>query len=53
MTIITRKTSSKSISKMLQNIKPMKKGINMKKFAGKLTWKGDALAVQQRLRDDR
>ena len=53
MTIITKKTSQKSISRMLKNIKPKRKGLDMKKFAGKLSWKGDPVAVQREMRDDR
>jgi hypothetical protein len=53
MTVITKKTTGKSISKILKDIKPKKKGVNMKRFSGKLLWKGDALAVQQQMRNDR
>ena len=53
MTVITRKTTAKNISEILRDIKPKKKGLNMKKFSGKLTWKGDALTVQQQMRNDR
>lgn len=53
MTVITKKATKESISKLLQDIKPKKKGVSMKKFSGKLSWKGDALAVQQKMRNDR
>ncbi|MFM7430983.1 MAG: hypothetical protein ACKO1F_13920 [Flammeovirgaceae bacterium] len=52
MTIITKKSSKRAISKVLNNIKPKKEGIDMTKFAGKLRWKGDALKIQQEMRNE-
>ena len=53
MTIIVDKNMSKKEFKSLLNqSKSKKKGVRVKPFTGKLSWKGDALKVQRSLRDE-
>jgi len=51
MTVITKKTSAKEISKILKK-KASGKVMETKRFSGKLSWKGDALKTQKEMRDD-
>jgi hypothetical protein len=53
MTIITKKTTRKEISKVLKTKNTKRKVMDIKKFAGKLSWKGDPLEIQRQMRDDR
>ncbi len=50
--LITKKHSKKEIKELLGKIKPSKKGTNVRKFMGKLKWKGNALKVQRALRNE-
>jgi hypothetical protein len=52
MTVITKKSTKAGIAKALKSIKPKKSGVDMKRFSGKLHWKGDALKVQQEMRNE-
>jgi hypothetical protein len=52
MTVITKKTSAKEISKMLRK-RRVGKVMEIKKFSGRLSWKGDALKTQKKIRDER
>ncbi len=53
MTVIDKKITKKQINALLKNLKPKKEGVNINKFAGKLSWKGNVLKTQRALRDDR
>lgn len=50
MNVITKKTTSGSIKTLLKRIKPKKKGFDAEDFSGKLTWKGNPLEIQKKLR---
>jgi hypothetical protein len=52
MTVITKKTTAKEISRILNKKLSEKKIMNMKNFREKLSWKGDALKIQKKMRDD-
>jgi hypothetical protein len=52
MTVITRKTSAKEISRVLKK-RASGTVMETKKFSGKLSWKGDALKIQKGMRDER
>jgi len=52
MTVITRKTSAKEISRVLKK-KASGNVMETKNFSGKLSWKGDALKIQKGMRNER
>jgi hypothetical protein len=52
-TIIGKNTTKREFKTLLRRIKAARKGVNVKKFAGKLGWKGDALKVQRAMRNER
>jgi len=55
MTIIVKRTTTKkqlaALLKGRKRVKPKKKGIDLKSFAGKLKLEEDPLAVQKKMRD--
>jgi hypothetical protein len=50
--IVDKGRSIKEFEDLLNNSKSSKKGVNLKPFAGKLKWKGNALKVQRSLRNE-
>lgn len=52
-TIIDKKMTKKQFKTLLKRAKTTKRGVSIKKYAGKLSWKGDALKVQRSMRDER
>jgi hypothetical protein len=50
MTVITKKTMAKEISRIFDREHPQRKIMNMKAFCERLSWKGDALKIQKKMR---
>jgi uncharacterized protein YaaR (DUF327 family) len=51
--IIDKNMSKKEFKDLLEKSKSKKAGVSLKKYTGKLNWKGDALKTQRSMRDER
>lgn len=53
MNVLIDKTHTKEErEKLLKKVQPKMKVLDAKKFAGKISWKGDPLKIQREMRDE-
>ena len=49
---IKGKPTEEELKKMFDSIRKARKGVNVRKYAGKVKAKGDPVALQRKLRDE-
>ena len=50
--LIDKSLSKAQREKLLKKVEPKMKTLDAKKFAGKVSWKGDPLEIQRKMRDE-
>jgi hypothetical protein len=50
--VIDKTLAHQDREKLLKKVQPKMKGLDVKKFAGKISWKGNPLKIQREMRDE-